>query len=38
MDGRPEATVAASCSTVAGLGHEREWVRFWALVEKGEEP
>jgi hypothetical protein len=23
---------------VAGLGHEREWVRFWELVEKGERP
>jgi DNA-binding PadR family transcriptional regulator len=22
----------------AGIGHEREWVRFWELVEKGEEP
>jgi PadR family transcriptional regulator AphA len=22
----------------AGVGHEREWVRFWDLVEKGEEP
>ncbi|HYJ23214.1 MAG TPA: PadR family transcriptional regulator [Solirubrobacterales bacterium] len=22
----------------AGLGHEREWVRFWELVEQGEEP
>jgi PadR family transcriptional regulator, regulatory protein AphA len=22
----------------AGIGHEREWVRFWSLVEKGEEP
>jgi len=22
----------------AGIGHEREWVRFWSLVEQGEEP
>jgi PadR family transcriptional regulator AphA len=22
----------------AGIGHEREWVRFWAAVERGEEP
>lgn len=22
----------------AGIGHEREWVRFWELVERGEEP
>jgi DNA-binding PadR family transcriptional regulator len=22
----------------AGIGHEREWVRFWDLVEQGEEP
>jgi DNA-binding PadR family transcriptional regulator len=22
----------------AGIGHEREWVRFWSLVEKGETP
>jgi len=22
----------------AGIGHEREWVRFWAAVEKGETP
>jgi PadR family transcriptional regulator, regulatory protein AphA len=22
----------------AGIGHEREWVRFWELVEKGEQP
>ncbi len=23
---------------LAGLGHEREWVRFWERVEKGERP
>ena len=22
----------------AGIGHEREWVRFWSLIERGEEP
>jgi DNA-binding PadR family transcriptional regulator len=22
----------------AGIGHEREWVRFWELVERGEQP
>jgi PadR family transcriptional regulator AphA len=22
----------------AGIGHEREWVRFWELVERGETP
>jgi DNA-binding PadR family transcriptional regulator len=22
----------------AGIGHEREWVRFWELVERGEKP
>lgn len=22
----------------AGIGHEREWVRFWSLIEQGEEP
>lgn len=22
----------------AGIGHEREWVRFWAAVERGETP
>jgi DNA-binding PadR family transcriptional regulator len=22
----------------AGIGHEREWVRFWSLVEQGETP
>jgi PadR family transcriptional regulator AphA len=22
----------------AGIGHEREWVSFWELLEKGEEP
>jgi len=22
----------------AGIGHEREWVRFWSAVEKGERP
>ena len=22
----------------AGIGHEREWVRFWTLLERGEEP
>lgn len=22
----------------AGVGHEREWVRFWSLIEQGEEP
>jgi PadR family transcriptional regulator AphA len=25
-------------SLQAGIGHEREWVRFWSLVEKGEAP
>jgi PadR family transcriptional regulator AphA len=25
-------------SLQAGIGHEREWVRFWSLVEKGETP
>jgi DNA-binding PadR family transcriptional regulator len=25
-------------TVAAGVGHEREWVRFWDLVEKGEEP
>jgi PadR family transcriptional regulator, regulatory protein AphA len=23
---------------LAGVGHEREWVRFWAAVEQGERP
>lgn len=22
----------------AGIGHEREWVRFWSLIERGEDP
>jgi hypothetical protein len=22
----------------AGVSHEREWVRFWSALEKGEEP
>jgi len=22
----------------AGIGHEREWVRFWSALERGEEP
>lgn len=22
----------------AGIGHEREWVRFWSRIEQGEEP
>jgi PadR family transcriptional regulator AphA len=25
-------------SLQAGIGHEREWVRFWSLIEKGEAP
>jgi PadR family transcriptional regulator AphA len=39
MEGQPRGVPSGFRLTVqAGLGHEREWVRFWGLLEKGEEP
>jgi PadR family transcriptional regulator, regulatory protein AphA len=32
------APLGVVLSLRAGIGHEREWVRFWEAVEKGEEP
>jgi PadR family transcriptional regulator, regulatory protein AphA len=32
------APAGALLSLRAGIGHEREWVRFWSLIAKGEEP
>lgn len=36
LDG--QAPTGAELSLLAGVGHEREWVRFWELVERGERP
>ncbi len=33
-----QAPAGIILSLRAGIGHEREWVRFWSLVEQGEEP
>ena len=33
-----QVPTGAELSLLAGLGHEREWVRFWELVEQGERP
>jgi len=38
MEGQPQVPRGFLLSVRAGLGHEREWVRFWSLVERGEEP
>jgi PadR family transcriptional regulator AphA len=37
IDGQ-QAPAGPELALLAGLGHEREWVRFWELVEKGERP
>jgi len=38
MEGQPQVPRGFLLTVRAGVGHEREWVRFWELVEKGEEP
>jgi PadR family transcriptional regulator AphA len=38
MEGQPEAPRGFLLTVSAGLGHEREWVRFWSSIEQGEEP
>jgi PadR family transcriptional regulator AphA len=38
MDGEAKVPRGFRLTVQAGLGHEREWIRFWALIEKGEEP
>jgi PadR family transcriptional regulator AphA len=38
MEGQPLVPRGFLLSVRAGLGHEREWVRFWSLVERGKEP
>jgi PadR family transcriptional regulator AphA len=38
MEGQAEAPRGFVLTVRAGLGHEREWVRFWSLIERGEEP
>jgi PadR family transcriptional regulator AphA len=38
MEGQPQVPRGFLLSVLAGLGHEREWVRFWSLVERGEQP
>jgi PadR family transcriptional regulator, regulatory protein AphA len=37
MEGQPQVPRGSRLTVQAGLGHEREWVRFWKLLEKGEE-
>jgi DNA-binding PadR family transcriptional regulator len=38
MKGQSQVPRGFRLTVQAGVGHEREWVRFWELVEKGEEP
>src|ERR1700710_1888585 len=38
MTGQPGVPPGFRLTVQAGLGHEREWVRFWSLIEQGEEP
>jgi DNA-binding PadR family transcriptional regulator len=38
MEGQPQVPRGFRLTVQAGLGHEREWVRFWELLEQGEEP
>jgi DNA-binding PadR family transcriptional regulator len=38
MEGQSRIPRGFLLSVRAGLGHEREWVRFWSRVEQGEEP
>jgi len=38
MERQPEVSRGFRLTVQAGLGHEREWVRFWELLERGEEP
>ncbi|MCW2988898.1 MAG: PadR family transcriptional regulator [Solirubrobacterales bacterium] len=38
LEGQPQAPRGLRLTLQAGIGHEREWVRFWSLIEQGEEP
>jgi PadR family transcriptional regulator AphA len=38
IEDQPKTPRGFQLTVQAGLGHEREWVRFWELLEKGEEP
>jgi PadR family transcriptional regulator AphA len=38
MEGQSQVPRGFRLTVQAGLGHEREWVRFWELLEQGEEP
>jgi PadR family transcriptional regulator AphA len=38
MEGQSAVPRGFHLTVRAGLGHEREWVRFWSLIERGEEP
>jgi PadR family transcriptional regulator AphA len=38
MEGPSQVPRGFFLTVRAGLGHEREWVRFWSLIEQGEEP
>jgi PadR family transcriptional regulator AphA len=38
MEGEAQVPRGFRLTVQAGLGHEREWVRFWTLIEKGKEP
>ncbi|HEV7481865.1 MAG TPA: helix-turn-helix transcriptional regulator [Solirubrobacterales bacterium] len=38
MEGQPQVPRGYLLTVRAGLGHEREWIRFWSLIEQGEEP
>jgi PadR family transcriptional regulator AphA len=38
MAGQPGIPRGFRLTVAAGLGHEREWVRFWGQLEQGQEP
>ena len=38
MEGESRVSRGFRLAVQAGLGHEREWVRFWELLAQGEEP
>jgi DNA-binding PadR family transcriptional regulator len=38
LAGTPPALRGFRLTVQAGLGHEREWVSFWELLEQGKEP
>jgi len=38
IEGQPDVPRGFRLTIQAGLGHEREWVRFWSAIEQGKEP